>query len=301
MGRARGRSGGPEHLTRHTPPAPRTAARAPVSIIHPACATGRPIMSDHHAAKRRFGQNFLHDPQVIERILRCIDPRPDQALVEIGPGLGALTQPLLARCGRLTVIEIDRDVIPHLRAACGEHPGLQIVQADALRVDYHSLTTPGVALRVVGNLPYNISTPLLFHLLSQSDAIRDMHFMLQKEVVERMVASPGDDAYGRLSVALAARCAVSHLFNVGPGAFRPAPKVDSAIVRLVPRKPDFEIVDPVVFDRVVTLAFSQRRKTLSNALKAVADAATIERAGIDPRARAETVHARDYARLAALL
>jgi 16S rRNA (adenine1518-N6/adenine1519-N6)-dimethyltransferase len=267
-------------------------------------------MSTPHAAKRRFGQNFLHDPQVIERILRSIDPRPEDTLVEIGPGLGALTGPLLARCGRLTVIEIDRDVIPHLRASCGEHPGLQIIQADALRVDYRALAAgvphppqapPSAAIRVVGNLPYNISTPLLFHLLAQAEVIRDMHFMLQKEVVERMVAGPGDEAYGRLSVALAARCAVSHLFNVGPGAFRPAPKVDSAIVRLVPRAPDFEIADPALFDRVVTQAFSQRRKTLANALKSVTDAATLERAGIDPRARAETLHARDYARLAALL
>jgi 16S rRNA (adenine1518-N6/adenine1519-N6)-dimethyltransferase len=254
-----------------------------------------------HAAKRRFGQNFLHDPQVIERILRSIDPRPEDTLIEIGPGLGALTAPLLARCGRLTVIEIDRDVIPHLRTACGEHAGLHIVQADALRVDYRALAAPGTRLRVVGNLPYNISTPLLFHLLAQADAIRDMHFMLQKEVVERMVAGPGDEAYGRLSVALAARCAVSHLFNVGPGAFRPAPKVDSAIVRLVPRAPDFEIGDPGLFDRVVAQAFAQRRKTLANALKGLADAATLGRAGIDPRARAETLHARDFARLAALL
>jgi 16S rRNA (adenine1518-N6/adenine1519-N6)-dimethyltransferase len=278
-----------------------------------------------HAAKRRFGQNFLHDPQVIERILRSIDPRPEDVLVEIGPGLGALTQPLLARCGRLTVIEIDRDVIPHLRAACGEHPGLHIIQADALRVDYRALAAdvphppqaplatprlpegegrrapPSTTIRVVGNLPYNISTPLLFHLLAQAEAIRDMHFMLQKEVVERMVAGPGDEAYGRLSVALAARCAVSHLFNVGPGAFRPAPRVDSAIVRLLPRAPDFEIGNPVLFDRVVMQAFSQRRKTLANALKGLADAAAIERAGIDPRARAETLHARDFGRLTALL
>ena len=154
---------------------------------------------------------------------------------------------------------------------------------------------------MVGNLPYNISTPLLFHLLGQADAIRDMHFMLQKEVVDRMCAGPDDDAYGRLSIALAARCAVSHLFDVGPGAFRPAPKVDSAIVRLVPRAPDFEIADLALFDRVVTQAFAQRRKTLANTLKGLADTATIERAGLDPRSRAETLHARDFARLAGLL
>ena len=254
-----------------------------------------------HAAKKRFGQNFLHDPQVIDRILRSIDPRPGQALVEIGPGLGALTRPLLERSGALTVIEIDREVIPHLQTACAGLPGLRVVQADALRVDFRAFASADSPLRVVGNLPYNISTPLLFHLLGQADAVRDMHFMLQKEVVDRMCAAPGDGAYGRLTVALAARCAVSHLFDVGPGAFRPAPKVDSAIVRLVPRTPDFAIADLAVFDRVVTRAFAQRRKTLANTLKGLADPATIERAGIDPRVRAETLHARDFARLAGLL
>ncbi|MES0872700.1 16S rRNA (adenine(1518)-N(6)/adenine(1519)-N(6))-dimethyltransferase RsmA [Sinimarinibacterium thermocellulolyticum] len=254
-----------------------------------------------HVAKRRFGQNFLHDPQVIERILRSIDAQPGQTLVEIGPGLGALTRPLLECTRALTVIEIDRDVIPHLHAACAGLDGLCIVQADALRVDYRVFATADAPLRIVGNLPYNISTPLLFHLLRQADVIRDMHFMLQKEVVERMVAGPGDAAYGRLSVALAARCAVSHLFDVGPGAFRPAPKVDSAIVRLVPREPEFAIDDLSLFDRLVTQAFAQRRKTLANALKGLADASTIERAGVDPRARAETLHARDFARLAGLL
>lgn len=257
--------------------------------------------AQEHAPKRRFGQNFLHDPNVIERILRAINPQPADSLVEIGPGLGALTVPLLGRLGRLTVIEIDRDVIPLLRERCRQHPGLQVIQADALRLDYRELAPPDGRIRLVGNLPYNISTPLLFHLLDQADAIIDMHFMLQKEVVDRMCAGPGDEAYGRLSVTLAARCAVSNLFHVGPGAFQPPPKVDSAVVRLVPRKPDFEIADPKMFDRVVAQAFSQRRKTLSNALKSLADAATIERAGIDPRARAETLHARDFARLAGVI
>ncbi|SEQ98599.1 16S rRNA (adenine1518-N6/adenine1519-N6)-dimethyltransferase [Solimonas aquatica] len=257
-------------------------------------------MSEHQA-KKRFGQNFLHDPQVIERIIRSINPQPEDVLVEIGPGLGALTAPLLAKTGGLQVVEIDRDVIPRLREACAHSDKLHILQADALRVDYAQFAQPGKRLRLVGNLPYNISTPLLFHLLEQSAVIHDMHFMLQKEVVERMVALPGEDAYGRLSVALAARCEVAYLFKVGPGAFKPAPKVDSAIVRLIPRAPDFEIADQRQFDRVITQAFSQRRKTLANALRGVADADTIRAAGIDPGIRAERLHARDFARLAALL
>jgi 16S rRNA (adenine1518-N6/adenine1519-N6)-dimethyltransferase len=252
-------------------------------------------------AKRRFGQNFLHDPGVIERILRSVDPRPTDTLVEIGPGLGALTLPLLERAGRLTAIEIDRDVVPLLRERCAAHPGLTIVEADALKLDFRPLAAPGTRLRLVGNLPYNISTPLLFHLLGQADAIADMHFMLQKEVVDRMCAAPDEEAYGRLTVALAARCELAHLFDVGPGAFKPAPKVHSAVVRLLPRAPDFEIADPALFDRVVAQAFSQRRKTLANALKPVTDAATIARAGIDPRARAETLHARDFARLVGVM
>ena len=254
-----------------------------------------------HQARKRFGQNFLHDPQVIHRILRVINPQPDDTLVEIGPGLGALTVPLLEKAGSLDVVELDRDVIPHLLAACGHSPNLRVTEADALTVDFRRYAQPGKRLRIVGNLPYNISTPILFHLLGYAESIFDMHFMLQKEVVERMAAGPGDEAYGRLSVALAARCEVAMLFTVGPGAFKPAPKVDSAIVRLRPRRPDFVIDDLALFDRVVTAAFSQRRKTLSNALKAHADAETIRAAGIDPGLRAERLHARDFARLANLL
>ena len=256
-------------------------------------------MSASHAAKKRFGQNFLHDPYVIERILRAIAPQPGQRLVEIGPGLGALTAPLLARTGELDVVEIDRDVIPHLRQACGDAPGLRITQADALQVDYRRFAVDGQPLRLIGNLPYNISTPLLFHLLTHADAIADMHFMLQKEVVDRMCAGAGDEAYGRLSVALAARARVEHLFDVGPGAFKPAPQVWSAIVRVVPRAPDFEVRDWARFDAVVTAAFSQRRKTLSNALKNLLDAERIRAAGIDPGIRAERLHPRDFAKLAA--
>lgn len=249
------------------------------------------------AAKKRFGQHFLHDPNVIERILRALDPRPDDHIVEIGPGPGALTAPLLRRIGRLQVIELDRDVIPHLLQACGNAPGLAIMQADALKVDYAALAPAGTQLRLVGNLPYNISTPLLFHLLKFGGSIRDMHFMLQKEVVDRMAAGPGEDAYGRLSVTLAARAQVIPLFDVGPGAFKPPPKVDSAVVRLVPRAPAFEIRNWPAFDRVVSAAFSQRRKTLSNGLRGILSAEQIRDCGIDPGIRAERLSAAEFARL----
>ena len=256
-------------------------------------------MSPSHTARKRFGQNFLHDPNVIERILRSINPQPQDRVVEIGPGLGALTVPLLERLDSLQVVELDRDVIPHLQAACAHSPKLHITQADALKVDYRPFAAPDGKIRLIGNLPYNISTPLLFHLLEQAEVVRDMHFMLQKEVVERMCALPGEDAYGRLSVTLAARAQVSYLFTVGPGAFNPPPQVHSAVVRLVPQKPDFEIADWARFDAVVAAAFSQRRKTLSNALKPLMDAERIRAAGIDPSLRAERLHARDFAKLAA--
>jgi 16S rRNA (adenine1518-N6/adenine1519-N6)-dimethyltransferase len=257
---------------------------------------GRPPL-----AKKRFGQNFLHDPAVIDRIVRVINPRAGEPLVEIGPGLGAITRPLLAKVGTLHVVEIDREIIPHLLEACGHDRALHVVQADALALDYAQFAPAGALLRVVGNLPYNISTPLLFHLLAQAHVIRDMHFMLQKEVVDRMCAGPGDEAYGRLSVSLAARAEVSHLFDVGPGAFKPAPKVTSAIVRIVPRPPAFEVRSWPAFDRVVTAAFGQRRKTLSNALKGVVAAEQFDQAGIDPGLRAERLGAEQFARLANLM
>lgn len=249
-------------------------------------------------AKKRFGQHFLHDPRVIARILTALDPKPGDRIVEIGPGRGALTAPLIARIGTLDVIEIDRDVVAPLRAACGDAPGLTLHLADALAFDFRALAPPDGRLRLVGNLPYNISTPLLFHLLEQADAVQDMLFMLQKEVVDRMAAGPGEDDYGRLSVALAARAEVQHLFDVGPGAFNPPPQVDSAVVRLVPRPPAFEIHDPALFDRVVTAAFGQRRKQLGNSLRSIADAEIFRTVGIDPRERAEQLSAADFARLA---
>ncbi|MGH8505965.1 MAG: 16S rRNA (adenine(1518)-N(6)/adenine(1519)-N(6))-dimethyltransferase RsmA [Stenotrophobium sp.] len=254
-----------------------------------------------HAAKKRFGQNFLHDANVIERIIRSINPQPQDQLIEIGPGLGALTAPLLQRLGHLRAIELDRDVIPHLRAACGDNPALEIIMADALKVDYAALAPAGEKLRLIGNLPYNISTPILFHLLHYAGHIRDMHFMLQKEVVDRMCADPGDDDYGRLTVTLAARAEAVRLFTVGPGAFTPAPKVASAIVRLTPRPAPFEITDLKSFDRVVTAAFGQRRKTLSNGLKGLLTAAQISAVGIDPGIRAERLSPAEFARLANVL
>lgn len=251
-----------------------------------------------HQAKKRFGQNFLHDTQVIQRILRAVAPQPGQNLVEIGPGLGALTRPLLAAAGELDVVEIDRDVIPALRQACGEAAGLRITQADALTLDYRPFRRQPGPLRLIGNLPYNISTPLLFHLLGFAPEIADMHFMLQKEVVDRICAGPGDPAYGRLSVAIAARAEAVSLFTVGAGAFRPAPKVSSAVVRLRPRAPDFHVHDWHDFDRLVTAAFSQRRKRLSNALKPLLSAEQIRACEVDPGARAEVIAPADYARLA---
>lgn len=250
------------------------------------------------AAKKRFGQHFLHDPRVIERIVRAVDPQPGETLVEIGPGLGALTRPLLERAGRLHVIEIDRELLPPLREICGDAPGLTIHAADALRFDFARLAEDGSPLRLVGNLPYNISTPLLFHVLESASRIRDMHFMLQKEVVERIVAAPGAAAYGRLTATLAARAQASALFTVAPGAFRPPPQVESAVLRLVPRPPPFPLASLAAYDRIVTAAFAQRRKTLANALRGSLSADAIAAAGVDPRARAETLAPADFARLA---
>jgi 16S rRNA (adenine1518-N6/adenine1519-N6)-dimethyltransferase len=253
-----------------------------------------------HRARKRFGQHFLHEQGVVDRIVRAIDPRPGEALVEIGPGLGALTLPLLERVPALTVIEIDRDLIPQLQAASGHAPGLTVIQADALEVDYAALRTRlgPEPLRLIGNLPYNISTPLLFRVLEAVGAIRDMHFMLQKEVVRRMCAAPGTADYGRLTVSVAARAEVAELFTVGAGAFKPPPQVESAVVRLTPRPPPFPIADLARFDRVVKLAFGQRRKTLANALRGTAGPADFAAAGIDPKARGETLSAAEFARLA---
>jgi 16S rRNA (adenine1518-N6/adenine1519-N6)-dimethyltransferase len=258
-------------------------------------------VAEAHRARKRFGQHFLHDRGVIGRIVRAIDPQPGDRLVEIGPGLGALSVPLLERAGALTAIEVDRDVIPKLQAACGLRQGLTVIQGDALAVDFHSLWAdlPGVGkLRLAGNLPYNISTPLLFHVLDAAAVIADMHFMLQREVVRRMAAQPGTEDYGRLTVTLAARAEVAELFTVGPGAFWPPPQVHSAVVRVTPRPAPFPLRDLARFDRIVTLAFGKRRKTLANALRGAARPEHFAAAGIDPGARGETLSAEEFARLA---
>jgi len=250
-----------------------------------------------HRPRKRLGQHFLHAPRVVEGILRAMDPAPGETVVEIGPGLGALTLPLLRRLGELHVIELDRDLVPELAARAGGHGRLHIHQADAVRFDFRALAPPGGRIRVVGNLPYNVSTPLLFHLLEQIEVITDMHLMLQKEVVARMAARPGGKDYGRLSVMVQWRARVEPLFHVGPGAFRPPPKVTSTVVRLVPHaEPPFEVREPATFARVVAAAFSQRRKTLRNALAALCDAATLARAGLDPGARAERIPPEAFAR-----
>jgi len=252
-------------------------------------------------ARKRFGQHFLHDPGVLRRIVDAIDPQPGERLVEIGPGRGALTLPLLRRCGRLEVIEIDRDLaalLAGLAAGAGE---LVVHVADALEVDFRALRGGGSKLRICGNLPYNISTPLLFHLLESRSAIADMHFMLQKEVVDRIVAPPGGRTYGRLTVMLAAACTATALFRVGRGAFQPPPAVESAVVRLVPHaEPPFPLPDPVRFARLVAAAFSMRRKTLRNALRGLVDADRFAAAGIDADRRPETLAPAEFARLAAL-
>ncbi len=248
-----------------------------------------------HQARKRFGQNFLHDEQVIARIVKAIAPAADDRLIEIGPGLGALTTSLVAACPRLKVIELDRDLVPSLRARFGAHPDFEVVQGDALKVDYAVF---GERLRIVGNLPYNISTPLIFHLLGYRGRIRDMTFMLQKEVVERLCAAPGSDGYGRLSVMAQYHARVDQLFLVGPGAFRPAPKVWSAIVRLQPHA-DLPVRarDERQFAQLVRQAFSQRRKTLRNVLKSMVSDADIEALGIDPGIRPERLGVVEFVRL----
>lgn len=215
-----------------------------------------------HVARKRFGQHFLADSAVIDGIVRAIDPRPGETLVEIGPGLGAMTDPLVARCQQLTVVELDRDLAARLR----RRPELKVVEADVLTVDFSALAAQaGQKLRVVGNLPYNISTPILFHLLDHVEQVLDQHFMLQKEVVDRMAAAPGGKEYGRLSVMLQWRYDIESLLDVPPEAFDPPPKVDSAVVRMLPL-PQPAAIDPALLGELVTSAFSQRRKLLRHSL-----------------------------------
>jgi 16S rRNA (adenine1518-N6/adenine1519-N6)-dimethyltransferase len=255
-----------------------------------------------HRARKRFGQNFLHDPGIIQRIVQAIAPQPGDNLVEIGPGQGAITTELLPLVGRMHAIELDRDLVGALAQRCATLGELQIHSTDALKFDFSSLAAPDRPLRVVGNLPYNISTPLLFHLLEQSAPIKDMHFMLQKEVVERMASEPGSKSYGRLTVMLQARTRVSSLFHIGPGAFNPPPKVDSAFVRLQPwETPPYDIDDWGVFGQVVTQAFSQRRKTLRNSLRHLLTEESIVAVGLKPSVRAEQLTVEDFAALSNLV
>ena len=251
-----------------------------------------------HIARKRFGQNFLVDQQVIADIVNAVAPKRDDRVVEIGPGLGALTDPLLKRLDHLYVIEIDRDIIARLRKRYSSEQ-ISIHSGDALEFDFLSLGANKGSLHVVGNLPYNISTPLLFHLASFAHLVYDMHFMLQKEVVERMVAEPGSSDFGRLSVMLQYRFVMDWLFDVPPESFEPAPKVDSAVIRLIPRAPgDIVLKDESRFATLVSAAFAQRRKMLRNNLKGILGDADFERLGIVPSARAEDLSVEDYVRIA---
>jgi 16S rRNA (adenine1518-N6/adenine1519-N6)-dimethyltransferase len=249
-----------------------------------------------HVARKRFGQHFLIDAGVVDAIVAAIDPRPDEPLVEIGPGLGALTRPLVERCGRLCVIELDRDLAARLR----QRPGLEVIEADALAVDFEALAARLQSpLRVVGNLPYNISTPLLFHLMDAAERIRDQHFMLQKEVVERMVAAPGRKAYGRLSVMLQWRYDLEALIEVPPAAFDPPPKVDSAVVRMQPL-PGVSRAERGTLEALVAVAFSQRRKLLRHTLGRWLEARG-HAGAFDLHRRAEEVSVAEYVDLARAL
>jgi 16S rRNA (adenine1518-N6/adenine1519-N6)-dimethyltransferase len=264
-----------------------------------------------HYAKKRFGQNFLVDDSVIRQIVDCIQPQAEDLMIEIGPGLGAMTKPLLSRLDFLNVIELDRDIIPKLKINCQladieNGNKLVINETDVLKFDFaafHSQQTKLTdsdekKLRIVGNLPYNISTPVLFHLLNYRHLIQDMHFMLQKEVVDRIVAIPGVKNYGRLSVMLQTFCDVQSLFDVPPYAFRPAPKVNSAILRLQPKKRFENSIDNFSrYEKLVRQAFSQRRKTLKNTLKKLCSAEQIVTAGLLPGQRAEELSVSDFVKL----
>ena len=258
---------------------------------------GRRVAERDGRTRKRFGQHFLHDRVVIGRIVDAIAPRAGDVVVEIGPGRGALTFPLLASGCELHVIEIDRDLAARLRSRTARHPNLTVHEADALEFDLAEVA-PAARLRVAGNLPYNISTPILFRLLAVLPRIRDMHLMLQKEVVDRMVSPPGTRAYGRLSVMVQLDCEVERLFEIRSGAFSPAPRVESAMARLRPRSRDpLDTTSRDRFDAIVRSCFSRRRKTLRNALRGLCDASAIADAGLDPRVRPEMLTVDEFLRL----
>jgi len=252
-----------------------------------------------HRARKRFGQNFLQDPGMIRRIVRAIGPSSRDHLVEIGPGTGAITELLLEADARLDAVELDRDLVPGLRVKFFNQPKLTVHEADALKFDFSSLREESEKLRIVGNLPYNISTPLIFHLLGFEGVIQDMHFMLQKEVVERLAAQPGTGQWGRLSVMAQYFCQVEDLFRVPPECFHPRPKVDSAIVRLTPKQAlDTPVEDLDHFANILRQAFSQRRKTLRNNLKGVLTQDQLESLHLDPQRRPETLTLAEFVSLA---
>lgn len=247
-----------------------------------------------HKARKRFGQNFLRDQGIIDRIIRSISPQQDDRLIEIGPGQGAITAPLIKACEHLEVIEIDKDLIPILLAQFANYPAFKIHQEDVLKFDFKQLVSDK-AMRIVGNLPYNISSPLIFRLLNFAEHIQDMHFMLQKEVVQRMAAPPGDKHFGRLTVMVQYYCEVEHIFNVPPEAFTPRPKVDSAIVRLKPHTSlPFTASNLEHFANLVNIVFQQRRKTLRNTLKTIATQEQLENLSIDLSLRPEQLSLEDF-------
>ena len=255
-----------------------------------------------HKARKRFGQNFLVDHGIINSIVRAVHPQKKDLLVEIGPGKGAITELLASGCDNLSVIELDRDLVPWLKVKFEKHPNFNLYQADALKFDFTQLIKNDQPLRIVGNLPYNISTPLIFHLLSYADKVQDMHFMLQKEVVKRMAAEPGTGAYGRLGIMVQYYCAVENLFEVPPTSFDPPPKVDSAIVRLVPyKKLPFVAKNVKTLESLVNVAFQQRRKTLRNALKSLLEPEQLEMLPVDLSLRPENISLEEYVNLSNIL
>lgn len=259
--------------------------------------TGSPRMSNGmpHQARKRFGQNFLHDQGVISRIVNAINPTTDEHLLEIGPGQGALTAPLAASGAKLDCVELDRDLASFLQTTFAPQTNVHIFQHDILKFDLQQLTDNGKPLRVIGNLPYNISTPVLFHLLQHHKLISDMTFMLQLEVVQRMAAGVGDKNYGRLGLMLQYYCRVNHLFNVPSAAFTPRPKVSSAIVQLIPhREFPVQAMDPACLHVVIRTAFNQRRKTLKNSLKAIISEEVLNTLPLDVSLRPENLSLADY-------
>lgn len=251
-----------------------------------------------HIARKRFGQHFLHDKQIIQRLVDIIAPKPGEHIVEIGPGQGALTVPILKLIHSMDAVELDRDLIPALKSRCADKGDLIIHQADALEFDFSSLISHSAPMRLIGNLPYNISTPLIFHLLEYAQHITDMHFMLQKEVVDRIAAKPGNGDYGRLSIMVQYHCETTALFDVPPSAFYPPPQVTSSVVRLVPYREITHFArDYPHFEKIVKEAFSHRRKTLRNSLKELIRDEDWKRIEVDPHLRPEQLSVSDYVKI----